>query len=90
MTRCASGGQVCADAADEPLALAGVRVSPQGAQQLRACWAAVAAADAAAGRAPLYPDADGFSELVAQVARHACLVGVGLGLGTYTCRLHAS
>ncbi|KAK9846401.1 hypothetical protein WJX81_003049 [Elliptochloris bilobata] len=58
---------VCADAAVEPLALAGVRVPDSAAAQLRACWAAVAAADAAAGRAPLYADADGFVELVMQV-----------------------
>ena len=59
--------QVCADAADEPLAVAGVRVTDAAAAQLRACWRAAAAADAAAGREPLYQGADGFMELVKQV-----------------------
>lgn len=60
--------QVCADAADEPLAVAGVRVADGAAAELRACWHA-AAADAAAGLEPLalYPDANSFVELVEQV-----------------------
>ena len=47
--------------------MAGVRVTDAAAAQLRACWQAAAAADAAAGREPLYPDADSFMELVEQV-----------------------
>ena len=63
--------------------MAGVRVTGAAAAQLRACWDAVAAADAAAGRDALYPHAASFLELVEQVGLRllgdkSCAVFTGL------------